>query len=77
MVTTEQKRADIQAAIEARDAEIWGYDLNILNYAKMIKLIKDDPEFMAEIEQRLKAEQLQRGRSVIVLESLRAVLTEM
>lgn len=77
MVKTEQKKADIKAAIEAREAEIWGYDLNILNYTKMVELIKDDAEFMAEIKQRLKVEQLQRGRSAIVLQSLRAVLEEL
>lgn len=89
MVTTEQKQADIKAAIEAREQEVWGYELNILNFKNLINSIPDNkPEsvlsadtamehamhdFKEGIKNRLLAEQIEQKKAILVLESLKSV----
>lgn len=90
MVTTEQKQADIKAAIEAREAEVWGYELNILNFQNLLSEIPDKkPEsvlsaetamehamhdFREGIKNRLLSEQIEHQKAALVLKSLKTVL---
>jgi hypothetical protein len=36
MVSKEQKISDISAAVAAREQEVWGYELNILNFQNLL-----------------------------------------
>ena len=92
MVTTEQKKADIKAAIEAREMEVWGYELNILNFQNLLSEIPDKkPESPATVEtamehamhdfregikNRLLSEQIEHQKATLVLESLKMVLAK-
>mgnify|MGYP003405084226 FL=1 len=92
MVTTEQKQADIKAAIEARESEVWGYELNILNFQNLLSEIPDKkPEsvlsaetaiehamhdFREGIKNRLLSEQVEHQKATLVLQSLKTVLAK-
>ena len=89
MVTTEQKKADIKAAIEARETEVWGYELNILNFQNLLSEIPDKkPESPATVEtamehaihdfregikNRLLSEQIEHQKATLVLQSLKTI----
>lgn len=84
MITTKQKIADLQAAIAAREAELWSYELNISTYEQIIALAMQDtvlPEsalrnFVRDVEERKVKEEIERRKTEIILLAQKTVLAE-
>ena len=98
-ITEKDRQAAIAAAIVAREQELFGYDLNIVNYNALLEGLPKDPTpkeflrpksgepletatqradygFRDEIQARLVAEKVERGKSERVYQVLLAQLPE-